>query len=219
MAVPVEYSLAGGVSGYHIDNGFTRYLSKVCTDFGSKLQPFNVLIKKDMKKFNVSDIAFLSGISHELTATYGGLLLCQEAAIVRAEMLRERGVHVPLNESDAMTSLFYDYLLSCCVCYVEIESDSMKMQKFLATKNLRVLSELTNIPVKDLQVKYGSRMETTAVELRGGMLRYLEVSYRRGVMNVVAPRQPINKNEIRVIPLFCMTAFLVGLIDKYLLFS
>lgn len=114
------------------------------------------------------------------------------------------------NVSDNEDILFMDYMLSMCLCYVEIDNVSynpnvaysQRVDKFFATRNISIIKALCKIDDKKEQ-KAKNYLHTLEDEYKNGDLRLLKVNETKNGYTMSQPRATmhIGKNA-RIMPIF-----------------
>ena len=134
----------------------------------------------------------------------GGRSLLEEVALYRLQFINDGSKDLDFNK--IKYTLFVDYLLASCVCYVE-EFTATGVNKFFATRNIALASYASG---SQLDQKYKHDLETSLSDYKQGNTRILKLtSLRDGSFKVVKPRNFFNvSNNVKVTPLFFMTIFL-----------
>lgn len=111
--------------------------------------------------------------------------------------------------------LFLDYLLSSCLCYIEVfNSDtngrSGNVEKFYATRNRFIAGRVAGLSDNET-TKYVNYLSPILADYRIGSLRVLKLSHQKKGFKIVQPKSAINFNRaIKVTPLFLIDAFIRG---------
>lgn len=113
--------------------------------------------------------------------------------------------------------LFLDYILSSCLCYVEIYDDnsggkkSNNVDKFYATRNRFIAARIAEIEDNETS-KYVNYLTPVLADYRIGSLRVLKLNRQKKGFKITQPRSAINFNKsVRVTPLFFIGAFIRGI--------
>ena len=115
------------------------------------------------------------------------------------------------------TLLFLDYILSSCLCYVEVYDDnnggkkSNNVDKFYATRNRFIAARIAEIEDNETS-KYVNYLTPVLADYRIGSLRVLKLNRQKKGFKITQPRSAINFNKsVRVTPLFFIGAFMQGI--------
>ena len=113
--------------------------------------------------------------------------------------------------------LFLDYILSSCLCYVEVYDDnsggkkSNNVDKFYATRNRFIAARVAEIEDNETS-KYVNYLTPVLADYRIGSLRVLKLNRQKKGFKITQPRSAINFNKsVRVTPLFFIGAFMQGI--------
>lgn len=114
--------------------------------------------------------------------------------------------------------LFLDYILSSCLCYVEVfESGNPNgkktnmVEKFYATRNRFVAANVAGIPIGETG-KYVNYLTPVLSDYKMESLRVLKLSRQKKGFKITQPRSAINfARTVKVTPLFFINAFLQGI--------
>lgn len=115
--------------------------------------------------------------------------------------------------------LFLDYILSSCLCYVEVfdsgSSSSGKktnmVDKFYATRNRFIAANVAEIPVGETG-KYVNYLTPVLSDYKMESLRVLKLSRQKKGFKITQPRSAINFTKaVKITPIFFINAFLQGI--------
>lgn len=208
------YDLTGEVVDLSIHNTFTRTLDCVGSYMGENLRTFGFFLDEVQVKHGVTDVALAPGLFDKTVPLY------VDVANHRRDMLRQQGIFVSDQSEHMNKMLFYDYLLTSCVCYVEVPKMVEKngtlvktYDKFLGTKNLRLFSQWIDEPVQTLQYKYIDKVQTSYYDLQSNLLRLGKLTSTKNGGKITIPRTPVEITELgmRCIPLIAINSFLRGI--------
>ena len=115
--------------------------------------------------------------------------------------------------------LFLDYILSCCLCYVEVYEDgsasgkkSNSVEKFYATRNRFIAGSVAGIS-NDETAKYVNYLTPILADYRMSSLRVLKLNRQKKGFKITQPRSAINFNKaVKITPLFFISAFIQGIV-------
>ncbi len=108
--------------------------------------------------------------------------------------------------------LFLDYILSSCVCYVEImdkgvDKGSGKVDKFFATRNRFLAGRMAGMEDSDTS-KYTSYLSPVELDYQMDSLRVLKISPSKNKYKITQPRTALNfARNIKVTPLFFINSY------------
>ena len=116
------------------------------------------------------------------------------------------------------TLLFLDYILSSCLCYVEVyETGSASgkktnnVDKFYATRNRFIAAGVANISENETS-KYVNYLTPVLADYKMSSLRVLKLNRQKKGFKITQPRSAINFNKaVKVTPLFFISAFVQGI--------
>lgn len=107
-------------------------------------------------------------------------------------------------------ALFVDYMLSTCLCYVEVFGKN-KVDKFLATRNRFIASEISGLGLegtKDL----ASYLATYKANYEAQQLKVVKIVPRAKDFKLSKPRGYLDlKEDVKITPVFFMTSFIEGI--------
>lgn len=113
--------------------------------------------------------------------------------------------------------LFLDYMLSSCLCYVEVfdkggsKGNSNLVEKFYATRNRFIAANVAQISHSETS-KYVNYLMPILSDYKMESLRVLKLSRQKKGFKITQPRSAINfSRAVRVTPLFFIGAFMKGL--------
>lgn len=216
--IPIDMSI--NKSELRVNNSFCDQLSMVAKVMGTRLTPFRFGMVMGADASKDSGVLHLEG-AQGLAGVYNTIF--SEIVVYRMQQLEERGMKFecdPNTVTPLSLSLFYDYLLSVSICYIEIPKTITKngvksdtYDKFLATKNVALISEWTGLPMGDIVKKYGERLTTRLADLFDSNLRIGKLQFTKGNRKVSLPRGAINIDGMTCMPLFVVNNFTKGFAD------
>ena len=195
-----------------INSGFINALAGFAASSAEELKILSVVLRDQLSNRgeiakkgvspldkSVVDICKLSPLTG-----FGGRSLLEEVALYRLQFFDDGSKGLDFNK--IKYTLFVDYLLASCVCYVE-EFTATGVNKFFATRNIALASYASG---SQLDQKYKHDLETSLSDYKRGNTRILKLtSLRDGSFKVAKPRNFFNvSNNVKVTPLFFMTIFL-----------
>ena len=116
------------------------------------------------------------------------------------------------------TLLFLDYILSSCLCYVEVYENGSSagkktnnVDKFYATRNRFIAAGVANISENETS-KYVNYLTPVLADYKMSSLRVLKLNRQKKGFKITQPRSAINFNKaVKVTPLFFISAFVQGI--------
>lgn len=224
MDINQVYSLASGKfiePICAIDNLFIRQLINLTTESAKNLKVVSFILRDKAQnrgeiqqrgihpsEKSVIDICKLT----PLVGTYGSRTLKDEIAHYRAETL---GFHAqdPSFAKNNAEMLMIDYVLSACLCYVEVFDGSAKVDKFFATRNRFIAGGITGLRPEETS-KYTSYLQAFQTNYTNRQIKVLKLSVTKNGFRIVQPRSYLDfNNSVRVTPLFFMTSFVEGIME------
>lgn len=202
-----------------VDNIFIRQLANLSADGAKNLKVVSFIIKDKVNnrgeiakrgirpdEKSVMDICKLAPLVDGVRSKN----LLEEVAKFRASTLNFHEVG-PNFWKENEEILMIDYLLSACLCYVEIFDSTANVEKFFATRNRFIAGGVTGLRAEDTS-KYVSYLTTYPVNYQSKQLKILKLNVNKSGMKIVQPRSFIDFNRnIKITPLFMMTSFVQGL--------
>lgn len=219
------YSLTDGKyidSLNSIDNFFIRQLYALAVKSGENKKLLGIITKKFMSSND--DIAknTLKGLNK------GVLNICSLPALVDKEgcktivedvaKYRWNSLNFDYDEDywkERSDLLFIDYILSSCLCYIEVFDKGSKgsnmVEKFYATRNRFIAANVAKIPQSDTG-KYVNYLTPILSDYKMESLRVLKLARQKKGFKITQPRSAINfSRAVRVTPIFFIGAFMKGL--------
>lgn len=202
-----------------VDNQFIRQLASLSVNSAKNLKMVSYVLKDKVNNRgeiakrgvhsadkSIVDIAKLT----PLVGCYGVKSLPEEVACYRANMLRLENIDADFLKRNTPI-LMIDYLLSACVCYVEVFDSTVKVDKFFATRNRFIAGKLGQLSDAETS-KYVSYLTQYASNYDLGQLRVLKLRVSKNGFKVSQPRGHVDfTKNVKVTPLFFITTFLEGI--------
>ena len=203
------YELSCDIKSFAVANDFAQITSRACYQLGKSLTPFTVCGGEDTKKYGVADVSDFGGMIDEDKS------LMSEVAELRIKEYAGYGMHLDLSMEKA---LFYDYLMSMSICYVEVPKYVTKngyaqptYDKFLCTRNPAIMAAWMGCTASEMQAKYSSRIQSRLVEFKDGLLRCVKLVYGAKGNTVTLPRDAYSVEKMVCIPMYMLYAFIEGM--------
>lgn len=204
------YELNKSIKSLAVANDFIIQLNKACYQLGKQRQPFCFYANEYQKQYGVLDFATFSGFLDQ------NKTIVNEIADIRKDEYKASGIFLGDTDKVART-LFFDYLLSVSVCYIEIPRYKTKdgfaqhtYDKFLATKNPSIMGIWMDLLPREMQAKYSSRIASTQLDLSDGNLRCVKLNVSAKGNSITCPRGSYSVEDMTCIPLFMLYAFQKG---------
>lgn len=205
------YELDRPVKSFAIANDFVIKMNKVCYKAGKELKPFCLVADKFQQEHGVADFAGFGGMLD------GKKTLMQEIAEIRAEELKYGGELTP----DVQKTLFYQYLMTISICYVEVEKwkktqgkSEPTYDKMLVARNPSVIGVWMGEEASVMQQKYGSSVVASNYELGMGVIRYVKLNQSTKGNSVTKPRTFPETGGMKCVPLFMLLAWFSGVSER-----
>jgi len=221
-------SLAGLNTGYidgllAVDNDFIRQLAELSLDSAKQARIVSIVLKDKMS--NRGEIV-KKGVSAgdksvvdlckmtPLVGLWGAKNMFDEIATYRWNTLGLSS-DVGVDFRSTKQTMFIDYLLSVCVCYVEtFDSKASKVDKFFATRNKFLAGRTSGMSLDDT-MKLSSHLSVYPSDYVKGHLSILKMTLSGdNSFKTSKPRTYLDTTKnIKVTPLFLITTFLDGIKD------
>lgn len=205
------YGLSYGIKSFAVANDFVVNTNKACYALGKQLQPFCIYGGETQKQFGTLDFADFTGFLNPEAN------LVDEIAEYRANVYS--GSHFPIDLSSDLQKrmLFFDYLMTISICYVEIPKyvtkEGMPMatyDKFLCTRNPSIMATWMGASVSEMQAKYSSRIQLNGVDFSDCQLKLVKLNHTSKGNSVTVPRSIYSVKKMVCIPMYMMYAFVEG---------
>lgn len=201
-----------------VDNIFVRQLANLAIEQARNLKVVSFVLKDKLN--NRGEIA-QKGVPASsksvidmckltpLVGVYGSRNLLEEIAQYRAQTLNFSDVPDTFWK-DNMEMLMVDYLLSACLCYVEVFDSTARVDKFFATRNRFIAGRLAGLQASQT-AKFVSYLQSYSMNYQMKQLKVLKLNINKSGFKVSQPRSYLDFNKsIKVTPLFLMTSFVDG---------
>lgn len=205
------YGLNYSVKSFAVANDFVVNTNKACYTLGQQLMPFCLYANEDQKKYGVLDFAtFQAFLNPQIS-------LIDEIVEYRHQAFKDTGINVDIRDEVKKKLLFYDYLMTISICYVEIPKyvtkDGMPMatyDKFLCTRNPAIMGAWMGADPSEMQAKYSSRITSRQVEFNINELRCVKLNHTNKGNSITVPRTAYNVEKMTCIPMYMLYAFVEG---------
>lgn len=208
------YEVTRDIGNFCMINDFTKLLEKVAYSLGQQLKPISLFNTDIQNKHKVIDLTILEGLSNPSVT-----LLQDIFDYWSTELFNDN--YINLEEVDELTkkAVFIDYLLNISICYIELPKSYEKggvkkvtYDKYIATKNSKLLSIWEDISEPECYAKYTKRIVPMEEDLRSGCIKLakLSISDKKGV-SISVPRNKINVENMKCMPIFMVNNFLKGI--------
>lgn len=205
------YGLNYSVKSFAVANDFVVSTNKACYALGQQLLPFCLYANEDQKKYGVLDFAtFQAFLNPQIS-------LIDEIVEYRHQAFKDTGINVDIRDEVKKKLLFYDYLMTISICYVEIPKyvtkDGMPMatyDKFLCTRNPAIMGAWMGADPSEMQAKYSSRITSRQVEFNINELRCVKLNHTNKGNSITVPRTAYNVEKMTCIPMYMLYAFVEG---------
>lgn len=205
------YGLGYSVKSFAVANEFVVNTNKACYQLGQNLKPFCLYANESQQKYNVIDFAKFQAFLDPSKS------LIDEIVDYRHDVFKNAGINIMTNEDIKKKLLFYDYLMTISICYVEIpkwtNKDGMPMatfDKFLCTRNPAIMAAWMGTDTSEMQAKYSSRILARQVEFDANEIRFVKLSHLAKGNSITVPRSAFNVEKMTCIPMYMLYAFVEG---------
>ena len=204
------YGLNFSIKSLAVANEFVTTLNKVCYKLGQNMQPFCLYGNDTQKQYGVIDFANFNGIAGQGT-------LLDEITEYRKGVFQNAGIRVDTSDDIKKKLLFFDYLMTISVCYVEIPKyttrDGMAMatfDKFLCTRNPALMGTWMGETASVMQAKYSARIQSSQLDFNDNQLRVVKLNQSQKGNTITMPRTSYSVEDMTCIPLFMLYIFIEG---------
>lgn len=211
MTLEECYGLNFSVKSFAVANQFVQQLNKICYSLGTSLQSFTFLGGKTEQEYGVLDLSTFEGMIDSSKTIF------DEIVEYRQQVYKNSGITVHLNDLSRKT-LFFDYLMTISICYVEVPKYATKngvaqktYDKYLVTRNPYIMSIWMGAMVNEMQAKYSVKIPPNQYELYNGEVRVVKLTSSGKGNSITVARQPLKVKDMTCVPLFMSYAFLKGL--------
>jgi hypothetical protein len=214
------YSLTTGrfiEQAYSVENVFISQLINLALDCANRLQVVSFIFKDKVSNRgevqqrgvsaadkSVLDICKLTPLVNPQYKT-----LMNEVASYRSTSLGFEQQRPGFYTHNA-EMLMIDYLLSSCMCYVEVFNGT-NVDKFYATRNRFIAGGTASISEEETR-QYTSYLQTTTSDYEARQLKVLKLGPLKGGYKITRPRSYVDfTKNVKVTPVFLLSAFVDGL--------
>lgn len=205
------YGLNFPIKSFAVANDFVVNTNKACYKLGQALQPFGIYINDTQRENGVLDFSTFNAFVDNQKS------LLDEIAEYRQGVFKNFGINVDIRDDIKKRLIFYDYLMTISICYVEIPKWTTKdgnrmatFDKFLCTKNPAIMATWMGDDVGIMQAKYSSRISPRQVEFDVNEIRAVKLMHSSKGNTVTVPRNAFNVEKMTCIPLYMLYAFIQG---------
>lgn len=205
------YGLDQSVKSFAVANEFVVTTNKACYALGQQLQPFCLYANQAQQENGVLDFAtFQAFLNPEIS-------LIDEIVSYRQVAFKDFGIQVDISEELKKKLLFYDYLMTISICYVEIPKfvtkDGMPtatFDKFLCTRNPAIMAAWMGSSANEMQAKYSTRIVARQVEFDANELRCVKLNHTSKGNSITVPRTSYSVENMTCVPMYMLYAFVSG---------
>ena len=207
------YDLNKSIASFAVANDFIITLNKVSLKLGCGLQPFCFYAGDTQKQAGVFDFTTFQGLVDSSRT------LEDEIVTERAAGYAGFNMSVDIKDPLKRRMLFFDYLMTTSVCYVEVPKfvtkAGMAMQsfdKYLCTKNPYIMQIWMGADsVSEMQTKYSSKLQPNSTDMYENVVKYVKLGYGAKGNTISMPRKFTSVEKMTVIPLFMIATFVRGM--------
>jgi hypothetical protein len=205
------YGLNYSIKSFAVANDFVINTNKACYSLGQQLQPFCLYANDEQKNYGVLDFATFSAFLNQ------DISLIDEIVDYRKGVFKDFGININTSDEFKKKLLFYDYLMTISICYVEIPKYVTKegvptatFDKFLCTKNPAIMGAWVGADTSEMQAKYSSRIVARQVEFDVNELRCVKLNHTSKGNSITVPRNAYSIEKMTCIPMYMLYAFVEG---------
>lgn len=199
------------VKSFAVANQFVVNTNKACYALGQQLQPFCIYGNETQKEYGVLDFATFSGFANP------EISLVSELASYRKEAYKAVGIHANIEDELKCKMLFFDYLMTISICYVEVPKWTTKdgmpiatFDKFLCTRNPAIMAAWMGIDKSEAQAKYSARIQSSQLDFNDNVLRFVKLMQSKKGNSITVPRTSYSVEKMTCIPMYMLYAFVEG---------
>lgn len=203
------YSLDKEVKSLAIANDFVVTTNKACYKLGDELTPFCICGSDLQKEWCVPDFAEFGGCVNQ------DVNLMTDIATERAKVYLQTGIRTT---PEMNRLLFFDYLLTVSVCYVEVPKWVTKngipqesFDKFLCTRNPALMAAWMGASTSEMQARYSAKIRCTQADFEHGELRMVRLNHSGKGNSISVPRGTFSAESMTCIPLYMLYAWIEGM--------
>jgi hypothetical protein len=211
MNVNEFYDLNHSIQSFAVANDFVVNTNKACYALGQQLKPFCLYANDTQKEYGVIDFATFAGFFDPNTT------LIDEIVNYRHDVFKDWGINININDELKKKLLFYDYLMTISICYIEVPKYVTKMgvatptyDKFLATKNPAIMATWMGCEANEMQAKYSPKIKATQIEFDDNNIRCVKLNHTSKGNSITVPRTAYNIEKMSCIPMYMLYAFIEG---------
>lgn len=205
------YGLDKSIKSFAVANDFVINTNKACYALGQQLTPFCIYANETQKANGVLDFATFSGFADNSVS------LLDEIVNYRKDVFRDFGIMVDTSNELKKKLLFYDYLMTISICYVEVPKyttrDGVHMatfDKFLCTRNPAIMGAWMGADKAEMQAKYSAKITSRQVEFNENEIRFVKLNHTNKGNSITVPRNTYNVEKMTCIPMYMLYAFIEG---------
>ena len=213
MTTEELYGLNFPVKSLAIANPFVeKVLYKSSYILGQQMTPFCMYANDIQKQYGVVDMATFKGLIDTNTT------LLDEIAAYRKDVFKNVGLYLDTTDELKKKYLFYDYLMTVAICYVEIPTYKTKdgiaqksFDKFFATRNPVLMATWMGMDASAMQIKYSSQININQAMISDNEIRYVKLGRTNKGNKITVPKKNGKIDNMTCIPLFMLSALVDGI--------
>lgn len=205
------YGLNFSVKSFAVSNQFVIDTNKACYALGQQLTPFCIFGRDAQISNGVADFATFQGILDSSKT------LVSEIADYRADVYRSTGMPIDFSSDIKKKLLFFDYLMTISMCYVEVPKYTTKdgrptptYDKFLCTRNPAIMGAWMGAEPAEMQARYSAKIGINYAEFDKNELRFVKLNNSAKGNSITVPRSTYSVEKMVCIPVYMLYAFTEG---------
>lgn len=212
-----SYGLDFPVASFAISNEFNIMANKVCYRLGKNLTPFTIFARDFAREHKVTDFAQFGGIvDHNKT-------MIHEISEFWGNTLESMGYTIDRDDPLTLKHLMIDYMLTTSICYIEVPKyvrgkdmiGHNSYDKYLATKNPKLLTAWTGIDEAEATRKYSIKVSYMGSEFEEHEIRFVKPTYSAQKGNGISTvRKAVPVQGMNCIPLYMLYAWVQGMLPS-----
>ncbi len=212
MTLEELYGLNYPIKSLAVANPFVeKVLYKSSFVLGQQMTPFCMYANDIQKQYGVVDMATFKGLLNT------DITLLDEIASYRRDVFKNVGLYLDTADELKKKYLFYDYLMTVAICYVEIPTYKTKdgfaqksFDKFFATRNPALMATWMGMETSAMQIKYTPQININQAMISDNEIRYVKLGRTSKGNKITVPKKNGNIEHMTCIPLFMLSALVDG---------
>ena len=212
MTTEELYGLNYPIKSLAVANPFVeKVLFKSSYILGQHMTPFCMYANDIQKQYGVVDMATFAGLLDNNST------ILDEIAEYRKDIFKNNCLYLDTSDELKKKYLFYDYLMTIAICYVEIPTYKTKdgfaqksYDKFFATRNPALMATWMGVETSAMQIKYTPQININQAMISDNEMRYVKLGRTNKGNKITVPKKNGKIEHMTCIPLFMLSALVDG---------